>query len=219
MIREYGVNEVWLLFLAARWTVLLSLTAFVGGSLIGLAVTVLRVSPSAILRGLTIAWIQVFQGTPLLMQLFIVHYGGGLVGIRLDAWTSAAIGLSCYASAFLAEIWRGCVEAVPRGQWEVSRALSFTFLQQVRYVVGPQAVRIAIPLTVGFMVQIVKGTSLASVLGFVELTRAGQMIANITFAPISVYLTVAAIYLALCWPLSFLSQKMERRYDVYRRTS
>ncbi len=147
------------------------------------------------------------------MQLYLVYFGSNLLGIGTDAWTAAALAFVLYASAFLGEIWRGCIEAIPRGQWEGARALALGFLQQLRLVILPQALRIALPPTVGFLVQLLKGTSLASIIGFTELTRAAQIVNNATFRPFTVYAIVAVLYFAMCWPLSLLSQRMEKQLN------
>ena len=196
---------------AMRWTVALSLIAFVGGGLVGMALLLLRFAQ---LRGvgMVVSWyVQVFQGTPLLMQLFLVYFGLALLGMDTSPLVSAAICLTLYASAYLTEIWRGCVNSVPRGQWEASASLALDFAQQMRHVILPQAVRVAIAPTVGFMVQIIKGTALASVIGFVELTKAGQMISNATYQPFLAYTFVGLLYFALCYPLSRWSQHLETR--------
>jgi polar amino acid transport system permease protein len=213
VIREFTANEVWLLVLAARWTVLLSLIAFIGGGLGGFAVAIARVSPRGPLAPLAAAFIKVVQGTPLLMQLYLVYFGASLLRLTSDAWTAAALGLTLYASAFLGEIWRGCIQAVPHTQWEAARALALGYPAQLRSVILPQATRIALPPTVGFLVQLLKGTSLASIIGFTELTRAAAVVNNATFRPLLVYATVAALYFALCWPLSLLSGYLERRLE------
>lgn len=196
---------------AMRWTVALSLIAFIGGGLVGMALLLLRFMQ---LRGvgLVVGWyVQVFQGTPLLMQLFLVYFGLALMGMDTSPLVSAAICLTLYASAYLTEIWRGCVNSVPRGQWEASASLALNFPQQMRHVILPQALRVAIAPTVGFMVQIIKGTALASVIGFVELTKAGQMISNATYQPFLAYTFVGLLYFALCYPLSRWSQHLETR--------
>jgi len=211
MLRDFGPQEFLYLITAARWTVLLSLLAFVGGGAAGLVIALLRVSPFRPMRLLMAAYIQIMQGTPALMQLFLVFYGIGLVGIRPDPWVAAAYAFTVSSSAFFADIWRGCIEAIPNGQREAARSLGLTFTQTVRLVVLPQALRIAIAPTVGYMVQIVKGTSLASLVGFTELARAGQVINTMTFEPARVFGSVALIYFCLCWPLSWLSQRLEAR--------
>ncbi len=201
------------LLLAARWTVLLSLIAFVGGGLVGLLLLVARIAkwPGAD-RGVA-AYVQLFQGTPLLMQLFLAYFGLALLGLNVSAWTAAALALTLYTSAFLCEIWRGCVAAIPKGQWEASASLALTLREQLRHVIGPQALKIAVPPTVGFLVQVIKGTALASVIGFIELTKAGTMITNATFRPFTVYACVALLYFALCFPISAWSRTLERKLN------
>ena len=200
------------LLLAARWTVGLSLIAFIGGGLVGLALLMARLAhlPGA-QRGVA-GYVQLFQGTPLLMQLFLAYFGLGLLGINVSAWVAAGMALTLYTSAFLTEIWRGCVNAIPKGQWEAADSLALSFGEKMRHVVGPQALRIAVPPTVGFLVQVIKGTALASVIGFIELTKAGTMITNATFQPFTVYACVALMYFALCWPVSAASRKLERSF-------
>ena len=199
------------LLLAARWTVLLSLIAFVGGGLVGLLLLTVRLGGGRA-AGLAVAgYVQLFQGTPLLMQLFLAYFGLGLLGVDVSPWVAAGAALTLYASAFLTEIWRGCVEAIPKGQWEAADSLALSFGEKLRHVIGPQALRIAIAPTVGFSVQVIKGTALASVIGFVELTKAGTMITNATFQPFTVYACVALMYFALCWPISAWSRRLERK--------
>ncbi len=200
------------LLLAARWTVGLSLVAFIGGGLVGLALLLARLARLPGAQSGVAAYVQLFQGTPLLMQLFLANFGLGLIGIDISAWLAASLALTLYASAYLTEIWRGCVDAVPRGQWEAADSLALSFSEKMRHVVGPQALRIAVPPTVGFLVQVIKGTALASVIGFVELTKAGTMITNATFRPFTVYACVALMYFALCWPISAASRKLERSF-------
>jgi polar amino acid transport system permease protein len=213
-MRSFSTNEFYFLLGAMRWTVVLSLIAFVLGGTLGGLLAVLRTSGAAPARLAAAGYIQLFQGTPLLMQLFLVYYGLGLFGLHLDAWTAVVIAYAAYTGAFLGEIWRGCIQAIPRTQWEASAALALTYLQQLRYVILPQAVRIAIPPTVGFMVSLVKATAIASIIGFVELTRAGQLMSNVTFQPMIVYPLVGVLYFTLCWPLSLLAQHLERRMRV-----
>lgn len=199
------------LLLAARWTIALSLIAFIGGGLVGLALLIARISPKLWLQRVVNVYVQLFQGTPLLMQLFLAYFGLALLGIKTSAWTAATLALTLYTSAFLVEIWRGCMQAIPRGQWEAADSLALTFLQKLRCVVLPQAVRLAIPSTVGFLVQVIKGTALASVIGFIELTKAGTMITNATFKPFLVFSCVALLYFALCYPISWYAKRLEMK--------
>lgn len=205
------------LLLAARWTVVLSLIAFIGGGLVGLGLLVFRLSKTPGADKLVGSYVQLFQGTPLLMQLFLSYFGIALFGINTSAWVAAALALTLYTSAFLTEIWRGCVNSIPKGQWEAAQSLALNFPEQLRYVVLPQAVKIAIPPTVGFLVQVIKGTALASVIGFVELTKAGTMITNATFKPFLVYSCLALMYFALCFPISLVAHRLERNMNRGRQ--
>jgi polar amino acid transport system permease protein len=196
---------------AARWTVVLSFIAFTGGGMVGLLLLVARLSKARGADTLVSGYVQLFQGTPLLMQLFLAYFGIALFGIKTSAWVAASVALTLYTSAFLTEIWRGCVASIPKGQWEAAESLAMNFREQLRYIVLPQALKIAIPPTVGFLVQVVKGTALASVIGFIELTKAGTMITNATFKPFLVYSCVALLYFALCFPISLYAKTLERR--------
>ena len=213
---QLSANHLLYLLEAARWTVLLSLIAFLGGAVVGLPLALMRLSRVGLLRGIASGYIQLIQGTPLLIVLFLSYFGLGILGYKLIPLVAAGISLTLYAAAFLGEIWRGCIEAVPRTQWEASDCLGLNRFQQYTYVILPQAVRIAIPPTVGFMVQIVKNTSLASVIGFVELSRAGQIVNNSTFEPFVIFSSVAAIYFVLCYPLSVAARALERRAHAGR---
>ena len=213
-LRDFGTDEFMYLLMAARWTLLLSVLAFTGGGAVGFLLMLGRVAPWRALRWLAAGWIQLVQSIPILMVLLLFYFGLNLFGIRTDAWTAAVVAFTFTTSAFLAEIWRGCVEAVPKGQWEAARALGLGFGRTMRLVVLPQAVRMALPPTVGYMVQVVKGTSLAALIGFTELARAGQQMNTVTFQPIWVFGTVAIMYFCMCWPLSLLARHLEKRLQV-----
>jgi polar amino acid transport system permease protein len=217
-MRTLNLGDFEYLLLATRWTILLSLYGFAGGGAVGLLVALARTSANRVLRTIAAGYIRVFQGTPLLLQLFLVFFGADMLGTPLGAWLSAALGFSLNAGAFLGEIWRGAIESVPAGQREAARALGLHPFPLMLRVVLPQALRVAIPPTVGFLVNLIKSTSLAAIIGFVELTRAGQQINNATIRPFLIFGTVAAIYFALCWPLTLASGRLERRLAVaYRR--
>ncbi len=212
-----GANEFLFLLTGLKWTVLLSLVGFVGGGVFGLAIALMRVSGRPLMERITSGYIAVFQGTPLLMQLFVVYYGLALVGLKLDAWVAVAIGFTLHASAYLGEIWRGSIEAVPKGQTEAAKALSLNYAHRMRDVVLPQAIRISLPATIGFLVQLIKGTSLAAIVGFTELTRAGNIVSNQIFQPLLVFGIVGVLYFLLCWPLSLYGSHLERRMAIAAR--
>lgn len=216
MISEFSWNHVGLLIAAARWTALVSILAFIFGGIAGFVVAIGRTARSKALRLVTSTWIQLVQGTPVLIVLFLSYYGLSLLGLKLSPLFAATLAMAIYSSAYLGEIWRGCIQAVPAGQWEASGALAMTRWQQLRYVILPQAIRMALPPTVGFSVQVIKNTSITSIIGLVELTRSGQLINNATFQPFQVFVVVALIYFALCFPLSTASKRMERKLHVNR---
>jgi polar amino acid transport system permease protein len=202
------------LILAMRWTIALSLMAFLGGGTVGLSLLVLRLTQRPALTAFVKTYVQVFQGTPLLMQLFLSYFGLALLGFKVSAWTSAFVALTLYSSAFLTEIWRGCVDAVPKGQWLAAKAVGMGFIDQLRTIILPQAFKISIPPTVGFLVQVVKATALASVIGFIELTKTGGMISNATLRPFVVYACVALLYFVLCYPISAYSRRLETKFNA-----
>lgn len=214
---SFSLLHVEYLLQAAVWTVVLSLIAFVCGGAGGFVFALGRVSTSPALRRVSGWYIQVVQGIPLLVVLFLAYFGLAIAGFKLTPLLAAGMSFAVYCAAFLGEIWRGCIEAVPKTQWEASESLGFSRSEQMLKIILPQAVRIAIPPTVGFMVQIVKNTSLASVIGFVDLSRAGQIVNNSTFQPFTVFGCVALIYFCLCYPLSALSKRFERRLNVSNR--
>ncbi len=211
MIREISIHDLWLIAGGLKWTVFLSLIAFVGGAVIGVLVALMRTSKSRILVGISYAYIEVFQGTPILLQLFVFYYGLPLIGVDVNAVAAGALGLIAHASAYLGEIWRGGIQAVRVGQTEAARALGIPYHYRMLDVVLPQAFKISLPNTVGFLVALIKGTSLVAIIGFTELTRAGQIVSNNTFQPLIVFGIVGALYFCLCYPLSYMSEKLEAK--------
>jgi polar amino acid transport system permease protein len=216
-MRGMGIPEFLFLLKGLQWTVALSVIGLSCGAVAGLAIALARTSRFAVLRRVTSGYIMLFQGTPLLMQLFVTYYGLALIGLELDAWAAVAIGFTLHASAFLGEIWRGSIEAVPLGQTEAANALGVHYVTRMRRVVLPQALRISLPATVGFFVQLIKGTSLAAIVGFTELARAASIVSNQTFQPLLVYGIVGALYFAMCWPLSLYGSRLERRLATAAR--
>lgn len=214
MIRDIGINDFFLLWEGLKWTVMLSVIAFIGGGVGGLAIALCRTSQLKVLNWISGIYIEVFQGTPLLLQLFVVYYGVALLNLDISAWLAAAIGLTLHASAYLAEIWRGCIQAIPLGQHEAARALGLSTVHRSLDVILPQAFKISLPPTVGFLVGLIKGTSLTAIIGFTELTRAGQVVSNNTFQPLVVFAIVGTLYFCICWPLSLWSDRLERKTSL-----
>jgi len=199
MITSFGWPEAFFLVFSVRWTLLLTLIAFLGGGVLGGTIALLRLAKSPTIRWLATIYIQLIQSIPVLMVLFLAYYGLSLAGFELPPLLAASVSLGIYVSAYLAEIWRGAIEAVPFQQWEASASLALSRPQQYRYIIIPQALRLSLPPTVGFLVQLVKNTSIVSVVGFVELSRAGQL-----------------VNFLICFPLSRLSRRLERVLHVGR---
>ena len=206
-----NVNHLLFLLQGTLWTVVLSLLALGGGGLVGFLVALGRVAPNRGFRFVTAGYVQLIQGTPLLVIMFLTYFGLPAIGFRISPLAAAAASLTVYVSAYLGEIWRGAIESVPRPQWEAAEGLALSRTQRMFMVILPQAIRIATPPSVGFFVQIIKNTSLASVVGFVELARSGQIINNSLFEPFLIYSIIAVVYFALCYPISRLSRRLERR--------
>ena len=214
MIHSLGADQVLFIVGALRWTVALAALSLLLGGVAGFMVAIARVSLLRGLRWLAAGYIGVIQGVPALMLLFLAYYGLSLAGLELPPLAAAAVSLAFYVSGYLADIWRGAIQSVTWQQWEASGSLGLTRAQQFRYVVLPQAVRIATPPTVGFAVQAVKNTSIVSIVNVVEVARAGQLVNNTTYEPFRVYGLVALLYFAICWPMSLLASRLERRLDV-----
>ncbi|KAF1020536.1 MAG: L-cystine transport system permease protein YecS [Paracidovorax wautersii] len=211
MIRSLSWNDLLFFLSALNWTVLLASIACLCGGVLGLGVALARVARSQTVRALASTYIQIVQGTPVLMLLFLSYYGLSLLGFDLPPMVAASVSMSIYVSGYLGDIWRGSIQSVAKQQWEASESLGMTRTQQYRHVILPQAIKISLPPTVGFMVQVVKNSSIASIIGFVELAKAGQLINNVTFQPFAVFLIVAALYFCVCYPLSHFSRKLERK--------
>ena len=206
-----NINHLMFLGQGALWTVGLSVIALIGGGIVGFVIALARISPLRSLRIASGVYVQLIQGTPLLVILFLGYFGLAAIGLKVSPLTAASASLTLYVAAYLGEIWRGCIQSVPKPQWEAAEGLALTRTQRMIKVILPQAIRIATPPTVGFMVQIIKNTSLASVVGFVELMRSGQIVNNSLFEPFAIYAIIAVTYFAMCYPLSLFSQRLERR--------
>lgn len=215
------MNHEQLLYLleGAGGTVLLSFLTFLFSAMLGLAIALMRISDNRIVRGSAFGYINAIQGTPLLVIMGVCFYGPSVLGFSATTPLFAAVlALTVHAAAFLGEIWRGCIESVPRNQWEAAECLGLNRVQRMFKVILPQALRIATPPTVGFMVQIVKNTSFASlVIGFAELSYNAKILNNSTFKPFLYFGAAAVLYFIICYPLSWFSLKLERKLTLARQ--
>lgn len=205
-----GIGHLEFLLQGALWTIVLSTLAFLCGGMLGGVVALARISPLAWVRAVALVYVQVIQGTPLLIILFLIYFGFPAVAFEVSSLAAAVVSMTIYVGAYLGEIWRGAIQSVPKAQWEGAECLALSRTQRMRWVILPQAVKIATPPTVGFLVQIVKNTSLVSVVGFVELSRAAQLVNNSIFEPFIIYSIVAILYFLLCFPLSLWSRNLEK---------
>lgn len=217
MLGGFSTNHLIYLLDGLVWTVVLSALAFLFGGVAGFFVMLARISRFRWLRRVTLVYIQIVQGMPLLIQMFLLYFGLGVFGISVPPLMAACLGMMVYTSSYLGEIWRGAVQSIAKTQFEASECLGLTRWQALRDVILPQALKIATPPTVGFLVQLVKNTSLASVVGFLELTRAAQVINNSLFQPFLVFGVAAFLYFCVCYPLSVWSRSLERKLNVGRR--
>ncbi|PRD45663.1 amino acid ABC transporter permease [Phyllobacterium phragmitis] len=216
-MRSFTVSDFLTIVTALKWTFLLVGIALACGGPLALLLALMRSGTARLPRWLATGFLELVQGMPLLGLLMFFYFGMPVfLGINVPAIVAVGIAYTVYTAAFLGEIWRGGIQAIKHTQWEAAACLGITRWQQFRYVIAPQAFRIALPATVGFLVQLIKNTSLASVVGFVELARAGQIVNAGTFRPLLVYSIVAAIYFVICFPLTTWSRTLEARFNGAR---
>jgi polar amino acid transport system permease protein len=205
-----SIEQIGFIFRGAGWTIVLSLLGFIGGTIVGLPIALARSSNNRLLATLSGAFVQLVQGIPLPVIMFVVYFGISIGGYDVPALVAAGIAMTLYSGAYLGEIWKGSIQAVPTTQWEAGECLALTQVQRFVYIILPQAIRVAIPPTVGFLVQIVKNTSYSVVIGFFDLTYSAKVINNATFRPFLVFTIAAGIYFIICYPMSLLSRTFER---------
>ncbi len=199
----------------AKVTIPLTLISFACGLAIAIVTAIARLSGVKILRLIFGAYVWIFRGTPLLVQLFIVFYGLPAVGITLETWTAAVIAFSLNVGAYASESVRASILSVPRGQWEAAMSLGMTQAQILRRIIAPQAVRISLPPLSNTFIGLVKDTSLAASITMVDMFMVAQRIAARTFEPLLLYVLAALIYLAVCTALTWLQAKLEKSVSRY----
>jgi len=201
----------------AGWTMVLSLLGFVGGSMLGLPLALSLTGKSTAARVVTGFGINLVQGIPLPILMFAVYFGASITGYDPPTLIAAGMAIAIYSAAFLAEIWKGSIRAVPQAQWEAADCLALNSFDTLRLVIFPQAVQIATPPTIGFFVQVVKNTSYAVVLAFTELTYSARVVNNTSNQPFIIFTIAGVIYFFICFPLSNLSRRLERAVGKTRR--
>ena len=200
---------------ACRFTIYLSLIAFIGGGIVGALITFLRIIPNKLLNIISYSYTWLFQSVPLLMLLFLLGLGvPRLLGFDINPWVAATISLILFTSAYLAEVWRGSIISVSIGQWEAGKVLNLSFFQTLRLVILPQAFKYSVAPTISFLIQIIKGTSLAYIIGFQDLMLLGKRWANAPVPgsePFLIFPLMAVMYFCLCYPLAVYAKHLEKK--------
>lgn len=212
-------NSRWLILDSFTVTLMLSAIAIIFGTVVGGLVALLRSLQFAPLSLLLRGYVELFRGTPLLMQLFFIYFGMPLLGIDVDRFWAAFFAIGLYTGAYVAEVLRSGVEAVPRGQIEAAQALGLTFMQRLTHVVAPQALRLSLPALVGVYVAVIKDTSLATVIGYNELMRRTMELLSQYGNPFAFFITVGALYFIICYPISKFSERLERQFSNQQKSS
>ncbi len=200
---------------ACRFTIYLSLIAFLGGGVIGSLIVLMRIVPNNILNYISFIYTWLFQSVPLLMLLFLIGLGvPRLLGFDINPWIAATISLILFTSAYLSEVWRGSIQAVSNGQWEAANSLNLNFFQTLKLIILPQAIKFSVAPTISFLIQIIKGTSLAYIIGFHDLMLLGKRLANAPVPgsePFIIFPLMAVMYFCLCYPLAIYAKHIERK--------
>ncbi|GAA3248345.1 amino acid ABC transporter permease [Nonomuraea helvata] len=192
-------------------TIVLGVVSFVLGSAVGGLVTLARISSSRVLRALAAAYVSVFRGTPLLIQIMIVYYGLPQLGLEIPPIPSAIIAFTLFSGAYLSENFRAGILGVDRGQWEAAASMAMPYWRTLRRIIFPQAIRIATPAVGSRFVALMKDTSLASAVTVVELTRVAEGIGTSTFRYMEALLLVGLLYWLVNTLLQIGQQVLERR--------
>ncbi|MFM0717863.1 amino acid ABC transporter permease [Paraburkholderia strydomiana] len=211
MSLELLKNSLSILLQGLVTTLLLSVAAIVGSTLIGLLAAVLRTFGPWGTNGIAKLYTELFRGTPVLITLMFIYFGVSYFGYAIDVFAAGVIGLSVYQGAYIAEIFRSGIESVPKGQWEVSQILGLSRTQAFTSVVLPQTGRIVLPPLVGQYLSLIKDTSIVSMIGMSELMHGGQAIVDRIGKPVEIYGLVALIYFVVCFPLSQWVRHHDRR--------
>ena len=216
MLRALNFQDLEALFKGALWTVALCLSSGIIGTVVGLALGLAATSPSWVARWIAKVYVNFVRGIPLLIIIFFSYFGIPLMfpNLALSAFATAVIALSVFAAAYMAEIFRGSINAVPKEQTEAAEALGLSYQLKYRYVIMPQAMRTAVPPGIGFLIALVKDSSLVTVIGFIELTNTGTIISNLTADPIMTYSVVAAFYFVICYGVSILGRQYEKKAGI-----
>lgn len=209
-----AISSFWpMLYAGLVFTIPITLISFSLGLLLGFIVALIRLYGPAPLKSLVRFYVWIIRGTPLLVQLFLIFYALPSVEITLDAFPAAVIGFTLNVGAFTSEVMRATLLSVAKGQWEAAHSIGMNWAQSLRYIILPQAVRVAVPPLSNTFISLVKDTSLASVITVPELFLAAQRIAAVTYQPLILYTEAAILYLLISSVLSYLQSRLEIRLE------
>ncbi|MHA6532398.1 amino acid ABC transporter permease [Paenibacillus sp. BAC0078] len=204
-----------LLKAGVAFTIPLAVVSFILGLLLAVCTALIRLSPWTLPKLIARFYVWIIRGTPLLVQLFIIFYGLPAVGIILDPFTAATIGFTLSVGAYSSEIVRAAVLSIPEGQWEAAFSVGMTRRQALRRIILPQAARVSVPPLSNSFISLVKDTSLAATITYVEIFKTAQQITATTYEPMLLYTEAALFYLLFCSVLSVLQSYLEKRLDRY----
>lgn len=199
------------LLMGTLLTLKFAISSMVFGLIIGVFAALMGISRNRALNAIARTYVSLMRGTPLLVQIFVVYYGLPSIGLSLDPTPAGILTLSLNVGAYLSESMRGAILGIPNGQWLAAQSLGLTHAQTLRYVVGPQALRLAVPSLSNSLISLIKDTSLVSVITVTELLRSAQELIASTYQPLPLYLAAAAIYWILSTALEWLQRRVERR--------
>jgi len=202
-----------LMLKGAGWTLLLAVASVFFGAIVGTFVAITRLAKVPGLSQFAALYVSCMRGTPLLVQLFVIYFGLPSIGIQFDPISAGILGLSLNVGAYLSETIRGAINGVEHGQWNAARSLGLTQAQTLRYVIGPQALRLAVPSLSNSLISLIKDTSLVSVIAVGELMLATKEVIATTFQPFPLYLAAAGIYWAMSASFETLQKKLELRLN------
>lgn len=198
-------------------TVKFAVLSMIFGLIAAVFLALMGISHSKPLNWIARVYVSLMRGTPLLVQIFVIYYGLPSIGISLDPTPAGVIALSANVAAYLSESMRGAINGIHRGQWLAAYSLGLSRRQTLRYVIGPQALRIAVPSLSNSLISLIKDTSLVSVITVTELLRSAQEIIASTYQPLPLYLAAAAVYWVLCQVLEWVQHRYERRLALPSR--
>lgn len=205
------VDSLPVLAQGAVLTVKFAVLSMVFGLAAAVVLALMGIAHNRLLNAIARVYVSLMRGTPLLVQIFVIYYGLPSLGISLDPTPAGVIALSANVAAYMSESMRGAINGIENGQWLASYSLGLSWGQTLRYVIGPQALRIAVPSLSNSLISLIKDTSLVSVITVTELLRSAQEIIASTYQPLPLYLAAAAVYWVLCQILEWVQRWWERR--------